>query len=195
MLSGARGEVTDLLLAWGQGEDAAFEKLVPILHAELYRLARRYMRGERANHTLQTSALVNEAYLRLIESRRVHWRDRGHFLAISAQLMRRILVDFARSRRSTKRGGEDWRVTLVDGLDVAEAKTRDLVALDDALTALATRDARKAQLIELRFFGGLSVRETAGVLGVSEDTVIRDWRLARAWLLRELSTGAKDASS
>jgi RNA polymerase sigma factor (TIGR02999 family) len=109
--------------------------------------------------------------------------------------MRRILVDSARSRRSAKRGGEDWRVTLADGLDVAEAKTRDLVALDDALTALAARDARKAQLIELRFFGGLSVRETAGVLGVSEDTVIRDWRLARAWLLRELSTGARDAGS
>jgi RNA polymerase sigma factor (TIGR02999 family) len=195
MPGGARGEVTDLLLAWGQGEDAAFEKLVPIVHAELCRLARRYMRGERANHTLQTSALVNEAYLRLIESRRVHWRDHSHFLAVSAQLMRRILVDSARSRRSAKRGGEDWRVTLADGLDVAEAKTRDLVALDDALTALAARDARKAQLIELRFFGGLSVRETAGVLGVSEDTVIRDWRLARAWLLRELSTGARDAGS
>jgi RNA polymerase sigma factor (TIGR02999 family) len=138
---------------------------------------------------------VNEAYLRLVESRRVHWQDHSHFLAVAAQLMRRILVDFARSRRSAKRGGEDWRVTLVEGLDVAEAKTRDLVALDDALTALAARDARKAQLIELRFFGGLSVRETASVLGVSEDTVIRDWRLARAWLLRELSTGAKDAGA
>ena len=195
MPTDGRGEVTDLLLAWGRGEDAALEKLVPLVHAELHRLARRYMRGERANRTLQTSALVNEAYLRLIESRRVNWQDHSHFLAVAAQLMRRILVDFARSRRSAKRGGEDWRVTLVEGLDVAEAKTRDLVALDDALTALAARDARKAQLIELRFFGGLSVRETASVLGVSEDTVIRDWRLARAWLLRELSTGAKDAGA
>jgi len=195
MPDGTRGEVTDLLLAWGQGEDGAFDKLVPILYAELHRLARRYMRGEPANHTLQASALVNEAYLRLVESRRVHWRDHHHFLAVAAQLMRRILVDSARSRRSVKRGAQNWRVTLTEGLFVRDAKTRDLVALDDALTALATHDARKARVIELRFFGGLSVPETAAVLGVSEDTVIRDWRLARAWLSRELDGGASDAES
>lgn len=190
----ASGEVTELLLAWGQGDDAALGKLVPIVYAELHRIARHYLRGERAHHTLQASALINEAYLRLIESRRVHWRDRNHFLAVSAQLMRRILVDFARSRGSVKRGGRDWRVTLVEGLDVAEPKTRDLVALDDALTALAAVDPRKAQLIELRFFGGLTVAETASVLGTSEDTVTRDWRLARAWLLREVSSGGTYAA-
>ncbi len=195
MQGGRRGEVTDLLLAWGQGEDAAFEKLVPMLYAELHRLARRYMRGEPADHTLQASALVNEAYLRLVESRRVHWRDHHHFLAVAAQLMRRILVDCARSRRSVKGGAQNWRVTLTEGLPLTEAKTRDLVALDDALTALAAHDSRKARVIELRFFGGLSVPETAGVLGVSEDTVIRDWRLARAWLLRELDSGAKHAGA
>jgi RNA polymerase sigma factor (TIGR02999 family) len=195
MQNGARGEVTDLLLAWRQGEDAAFEKLVPLVYAELHRLARRYMRGEPAGHTLQASALVNEAYLRLVESRRVHWQDRHHFLAVSAQLMRRILVDLARSRRSVKRGAQNWRVTLTEGLPISDAKALDLVALDDALAALATHDARKARVIELRFFGGLSVPETAGVLGVSEDTVIRDWRLARAWLLRELGAGASDAGS
>jgi RNA polymerase sigma factor (TIGR02999 family) len=138
-----------LLLAWGRGEEAALETLVPILYAELHRLARRYMRGEPANHTLQASALVNEAYLRLIDSRRVQWQNHDHFLAVAAQLMRRILVDFARSRRSGKRGGENWRVTLTEGLERRDVKTRDLVALDDALIALAARDSRKAQVIEL----------------------------------------------
>jgi RNA polymerase sigma-70 factor, ECF subfamily len=193
MQDGTPGEVTGLLLAWRRGEDAAFEKLVPILYTELRHLARRYMRGEAANHTLQVSALVSEAYLRLLESRRVHWRDHRHFLAVAAQLMRRILVDAARSRRSVKRGARNWRVTLTEGLPVSAAKTRDLVALDDALNALATHDSRKARVIELRFFGGLSVPEAAAVLGISQDTVIRDWRLARAWLLRELATVGSDA--
>ena len=178
---------TKLLQAWGQGEDAALERLLPLVYQELRRIARRYMAGERAGHTLQTTALVNEAYLRLIDSRKVNWQSRAHFFAISAQLMRRILVDHARSRGYQKRGGGAQAVTLDEDLVVSPEKGRDVVALDDALKALAEVDPRKSRVVELRFFGGLSVEETAEVLKVSQDTVLRDWRLAKSWLRREMS--------
>jgi RNA polymerase sigma-70 factor, ECF subfamily len=178
--------VTRLLQAWGQGEDAALEELLPLVHQELRRLARRYMFGERPGHTLQATALVNEAYLRLINSRQVNWQNRAHFFAISAQLMRRILVDHARARGYQKRGGGIPKVTLDDALMGPQEKGHDLVALDDALKALAGVDPRKCKVVELRFFGGLSVEESAEVLKVSPDTVLRDWRLAKAWLAREM---------
>jgi RNA polymerase sigma-70 factor, ECF subfamily len=178
--------ITLLLAAWSQGEPAALEKLVPLVYAELRRIARRYMHRERPGHTLQTTALVNEAYLRLIDASQVRWQDRAHFFAVSAQLMRWILVDFARSRRYLKRGGGAQKVTFDEALVVSPKQGQDLVALDDALKALAVTDARKSRVVELRFFGGLSVEETAEVLQVSPDTVLRDWRLAKAWLAREM---------
>jgi RNA polymerase sigma-70 factor, ECF subfamily len=187
--------VTKLLLAWSEGQDTALEKLVPLVYQELRRMARRYMYGERAGHTLQTTALVNEAYLRLIDCRKVRWQNRAHFFAISAQLMRRILVDFARSRRYQKRGGGIQNVTLDEALIVAPQQGQQLLALDDALSALAKIDARKARVVELRFFGGLSVEETAEVLTVSTDTVLRDWRLAKAWLAREMGKSMKQAAT
>jgi RNA polymerase sigma-70 factor, ECF subfamily len=181
------GQVTGLLLAWGRGDQAAFDQLVPLVHAELHRIARRCMAGERAGHSLQATALVNEAYVRLIDAQRVRWQDRAHFLAMAARMMRRVLVDVARAKGYQKRGGGAVRVTF-DELALAPAEPgHDLVALDDALQALAQVDERKSKVIELRFFGGLSVEETAEVLGVSVDTVMRDWKLARAWLLRELT--------
>jgi RNA polymerase sigma-70 factor (ECF subfamily) len=178
--------VTRLLQDWSQGKDAALEELLPLVHQELHRLARRYMFGERPGHTLQATALVNEAYLRLINSRRVNWQNRAHFFAISAQLMRRILVDHARARGYQKRGGGIPKVTLDDALMGPQEKGHDLVALDDALKTLAGVDPRKCKVVELRFFGGLSVEESAEVLKVSPDTVLRDWRLAKAWLAREM---------
>jgi len=183
------GDVTALLKRWSAGDAAAFERLVPLVHAELRRLAHREMGRERAGHTLQTTALVNEAYLRLVDSSRVRWQDRAHFFAMSAQLMRRILVDHARARRARKRGGGARQVELDEALVVSPERGSDLVALDDALQALAFVDARKAQVVELRYFGGLSANESAEALGVSPETVLRDWRLAKAWLLRELSGG------
>lgn len=179
-------DVTRLLQAWRSGDDEALGRLMPIVEGELRRIARRCMRGERAGHSLQATALVNEAYLRLVDAQRVHWQDRSHFLAMSARLMRRILVDHARARRYQKRGGEAQRVTLVDDLGGSDERPHDLVALDDALEALTRLDKRRGQLVELRFFGGLTVEETAHVLGVSADTVSRDWKLAKAWLMREL---------
>jgi RNA polymerase sigma factor (TIGR02999 family) len=163
------------------------DQLIPLVHAELRRLARRQMSRERPGHTLQATALVNEAYLRLIDLRRVRWQDRAHFFAVSARLMRRILVDFARSRGYQKRGGGVPPVALDEALLLAREAGRDLVALDDALEALAALDARKSQVVELRFFGGLSVEESAEALHVSPDTVMRDWQLARVWLQRELA--------
>jgi RNA polymerase sigma-70 factor (ECF subfamily) len=179
-------DVTGLLVAWSEGDEAALERLMPVVHAELRRLARRYMAGERRGHTLQATALVNEAYLRLIEVKKVRWQNRAHFFAMSARLMRRILVDFARSKRYQKRGGGGQQVTLDEGLLVGGDPGRDLVMLDDALDALAAVDSRKGQVVEMRFFGGLTVDETAEVLKVSPETVMRDWSLAKAWLLREL---------
>jgi RNA polymerase sigma-70 factor (ECF subfamily) len=178
--------VTQLLRAWSDGDESALEQLVPLVEAELRRLARGYMGRERKGHTLQATALVNEAFLRLTDARRVRWQDRAHFLGISARLMRRVLVDHARSRGYQKRGGAAHRVTLTEALVVTPEPPLDLIALDRALEALAIVDARKAKVIDLRFFGGLSVQETAEVLHVSTDTIKRDWRLAKLWLLREL---------
>jgi RNA polymerase sigma factor (TIGR02999 family) len=175
-----------LLLDWGRGDRHAFDQLVPLVHAELRRLARRYMARERHDHTLQPTALVNEAYLRLIDLKQIRWQDRTHFFAMSARIMRRILVDFARARRNDKRGGQAARITLDEGLVATENASPDLVALDDALVALAAVHPRKAEVVELRFFGGLSLEETAAALRVSVDTVKRDWRFAKLWLLREL---------
>ena len=182
----SRQQVTDLLLAWGHGDQSALARLMPAVHQELRRLARRQMRGERQGHTLQTTALVNEAYLRLIDLSRVRWQDRAHFFAMSARLMRRILVDHARARRYQKRGGGVANVTLDEALVVSPERGADLVALDDALEALANVDARKSQVVEMRFFGGLTVEETAEALHVSGETVMRDWRMAKVWLLREM---------
>ena len=179
-------------MAWGRGEAAAFDQLVPLVHDELRRLARRYMRGEHPGHTLQATALVNEAYLRLIEVKQVRWQNRAHFFAMSAQVMRRILVDFARARGNQKRGGGSPRVSLDEALLAIPEAGRDLVALDDALRALEAVHPRKSQVVELRFFGGLSVEETAEALKVSPITVIRDWNNAKAWLYRELAKGAAD---
>ena len=173
-------------MAWREGDEAALDELVPLVHAELHRIAKRCISRERVGQTLQATALVNEAYLRLIDVRRVNWQNRAHFLAMSARLMRRILVDVARSKRYQKRGGGAIKVTLDEALLAPVEKGQDLVALDDALGALATVDERKAQVIELRFFGGLSVEETASVLSVSPETVMRDWRVAKAWLQREM---------
>jgi RNA polymerase sigma factor (TIGR02999 family) len=182
-------EITHLLLAWGNGDPVALEKLMPLVYEELRRLARHYMKHQPAGHTLQTTALVNEAYLRLIDSSRVQWASRAHFFAISAQLMRRILVDFARSRTNLKRGGGARQLSLEQALEVTAERGADLIALDDALTTLATMNRRQSQIVELRYFGGLSEEETAEALKVSERTVRRDWSLARAWLYRELSQG------
>jgi RNA polymerase sigma-70 factor (ECF subfamily) len=179
-------DVTQLLLAWRRGDDDALHALLPKVQDELRQIAQRCMAGERAGQSLQATALVNEAYLRLIDARRVDWQDRTHFLAMSARLMRRVLVDAARARGSQKRGGGVARVTLVDDLAVSDEPDMELVALDDALAALAAFDPRKARVVELRFFGGLSVLETATVLEVSVDTVMRDWKIAKAWLFKEL---------
>jgi len=185
--SGSSHEITQLLVDWRKGDLAALERLVPLVHQELRRVARRHMAHERAGHTLQATALVNEAYVRLIDIRHVNWQDRAHFFAMSSRLMRRILVDFARAKGYQKRGGDAQKVSLDEALLVSREPARELIALDAALTALAAFDARKAQVVEMRFFGGLSVEETAEALKVSVDTVMRDWKLAKAWLLRELS--------
>jgi RNA polymerase sigma factor (TIGR02999 family) len=173
-------------MAWGKGDAEALSRLTPLVYDELHRLATGYMRGENAGHTLQTSALVNEAYIKLVDTSRVRWQNRAHFLAVAAQLMRRILVDFARSRGYRKRGGDWRRVTLDEGKGLVTSSDSDLVEVDEALQALAKMDPRKGQVVELRFFGGLSLEETAEALQVSTDTVGRDWRAAKAWLTREL---------
>lgn len=182
----ASAEVTQLLRAWREGDKYALEKLTPIVYQDLRRLARRHLLGERAGHSLQTTALVNEAYMRLVDYKRMEWQDRAHFLAVSAQLMRRILVEHAR-RRNLKRGGGVRHVSLEQAPEVAGARPKDLIALDEALNELARMDPRKAQVVELRYFGGLSVEETAEALSISAVTVMRDWGSAKAWLYRELS--------
>jgi RNA polymerase sigma-70 factor, ECF subfamily len=186
----AEAGITGLLQEWRGGDQSALDDLVPLVHDELRRLARRQMRRERRDHTLQTSALINEAYLRLAGVRRMHWRDRTHFFAMASRLMRRVLVDHARGRRYLKRGGDGRKVALDEIVDVAAEPQRDLVALDAALSALEALDARKSRVVELRFFGGLTVEETADVLRVHPDTVTRDWRFAKAWLLRQLRGSA-----
>ena len=191
MVESSVNDITGLLMAWGGGDKAALDRLMPLVYQELRRLARRQMRREREGDTLQTTALVNEAYLRLIDYKRVQARDRDHFLAIAAQAMRRILIERARSRRSDKRGSNPERVSLDEVAEVAEARAGDLLALDEALKALAIIDPRKAQLVELKYFGGLTIEETANVLGVSTPTVERDWHTARIWLHREISQANK----
>jgi RNA polymerase sigma-70 factor (ECF subfamily) len=186
------GDVSGLLRAWTEGDQQALEKLTPIVYEELHRLARYYMSGERAGHSLQTTALVNEAYLRLTDYKRMRWQNRAHFFAVSAQLMRRILVDHAR-KHNLKRGAGVQHVSLEDTA-VVDERDEDLVVLDDALQALARFDSRKAQVVELRFFGGLSVEESAEVLKVSPITVMRDWRTARAWLYRKMKGESPDGS-
>jgi RNA polymerase sigma factor (TIGR02999 family) len=186
-------DITELLLAWSGGDQSSLERLIPLVKAELHRLAHHYMRGERGGHVLQTTALVNEAYLRLVDASRVRWQSRAHFFAVAAQLMRRVLVDFARARDNQKRGGV-VHVPLAEALALPNEPDADIVELDRALAALAVLDARKARVVELRFFGGLGVAETAEVLGVSPETVMRDWKLAKVWLLRELSAGGGDGS-
>jgi len=180
-------EITGLLLAWRDGDRGALERLTPLVYQELHRLARSYLRGERAGHPLQTTDLVNEAYLRLIDATQMQWQNRAHFFAVSAQLMRRILVDFARARRNRKRGGDAAQVSLEEALTIGPERDAELVALDDALTVLAKLDERRSKVVELRFFGGLTETEIAEVLQVSPRTVKSDWRFARSWLLRELS--------
>ena len=180
-------EVTGLLQAWGRGDEEALAKLVPLVYRELRQAARRYMAGERPGHLLQTTALVNETYLQLVGVRKVSWQNRAHFLAICAQLMRRILTDFARSRGYQKRSGKVNRVTFSDTLLIAPQSDTDFAALDAAMKKLAVVDERKSRVVEMRFFGGLSVQESAEVLKVSQDTVMRDWKMAKAWLLRELN--------
>ena len=194
MTEPAPEDVTQLLQAWSAGEPGALEKLTPLVYRELHGLAKRYMAQERSGHTLQTTALVNEAYLRLVGSSQVSWQDRTHFFAVSAQVMRHILVDFARSRRHQRRGGGEERVSLEEGVVVSRQQSGAVVAVDEALKALEAVDRRKSQVVELRFFGGLSVEETAQALGVSPETVLRDWRLAKAWLLRELRGERRDGA-
>jgi RNA polymerase sigma factor (TIGR02999 family) len=179
--------ITGLLKAWGGGDHAAFEKLVPLVDAELRRLARRYIRGERTGHTLQPTALINEVYLRLIDWGSISWQDRAHFFGLSARLMRRVLVDHARRQRRGKRGGDALTIAFDEAAVVPQERTADLVAIDDALNALAMHDVRKSRIVELRFFGGLSVEETAEVLKISPRTVKREWSLARAWLYCQLT--------
>jgi RNA polymerase sigma-70 factor, ECF subfamily len=188
---GAVGEVSQLLRAWSGGDQNALETLTPIVYDELHRLARRHMRRERPGHSLQTTALVNEAYLRLVDYKRMRWQNRAHFYAVSAQLMRRILVENAR-RHNLKRGVGLQQVSLEEAAVMGGGRTTDLVALDDAMHALEQLDPRKVQVVELRFFGGLSVEETAEVLKVSAVTVMRDWSTAKAWLYRELAGGTGD---
>lgn len=182
-------DVTQLLQAWGQGDQAALDRLMPLVYQELRHIAKRNMARERPGHTLQTTALVNEVYLRLVDERKVSWQDRAHFFAICANTMRRILVDFARSRGYQKRGGGERPLSLDESLDVAGCPRSDLLAVDDALTRLAALDPRKSQVVEMRFFGGLSVEETAEALKISRETVMRDWKMAKAWLYRELGGG------
>jgi RNA polymerase sigma factor (TIGR02999 family) len=179
-------EVTQLLLDWSNGNQAALDKLMPLVYGELHRLAHQYMNRERPGHTLQTSGLVNEAYLRLVDQREVHWQNRAHFFGIAAQLMRRILVDYARSRHFAKRGGDAWQVSFDEAVIVSPERATEVVALDDALKRLAVIDERKSQIVEFRFFGGLSIEETAEVLKVSPGTIMRDWTLAKAWLRKEM---------
>src|SRR5215467_227373 len=176
----AIGDISGLLRAWSDGDRSALERLTPIVYCELHRLARRYMKGERPGHSLQTTALVNEAYMRLVDYKRMQWQNRAHFFAVSAQLMRRILVEHAR-RHNVKRGGDARHVSLDEAAVVGSGRAADIVALDDGMNALARLDPRKAQVVEMRFFGGLSVEETAEVLKISPVTVMRDWSTAKAW--------------
>ena len=186
------GDITALLLDWGNGDKAALDKLIPLVYDELRRMAHQYMRRERPGNTLQSSALINEAYIRLVDYRRMHWQDRAHFFAVAAQAMRRILVERARSRRRDKRGGGAQKVSLDAAAELAAETATDLIALDDAMTQLSAIAPRKVHIVELRYFGGLNIDEAAQVLGVSSPTVQREWRAAKAWLYRAISKGVRD---
>ena len=181
-------ELTELLIAWGDGDEEALDRIAPLVHAELYSLAKRYMSRERSDHLLQTSALINEAYVRLIDWKAVRWQNRAHFFGVAAQMMRRILVDFARRRPRVDNDAEAQKISLDQAMTVSTEKDADLLALDEALKTLAGFDERKSKIVELRFFGGLSVDETAEVLKIAPITVIREWNKAKAWLYRELSS-------
>lgn len=193
MVTSETPQITQLLLAWRQGDATALDQLMPLVQDELRRLAHHFMTHERPDHVLQTTALVNEAYLRLIDTSQVHWQSRAHFFAVAAQLMRRVLVDAARERQSQKRGGEWIRISFADANIVLHQDSM-LVALDEALSTLAEMDQRKSEVVTMRYFGGLSVKETAAVLNVSPDTVMRDWQLARVWLYRQLQNGVSGES-
>ena len=182
-------DITALLIDWSNGDKAALDRLFPLVERELHRLAHSYMRKENPDHTLQTSALVNEAYLKLVDQRNTRWQNRAHFFAIAAQIMRRILINYARDRNRLKRGGNAIEVSLSDVAVVSAEKSEELIALDEALQKLKAVDERKEQVVELRYFGGLSVAETAEILGVSSITINRDWKLAKAWLSREMRHG------
>jgi RNA polymerase sigma-70 factor (ECF subfamily) len=188
----SQNQVTQLLLDWGNGDKAALDKLVPVVYQELRRLAAYYMRRERPGHTLQTSALVNEAYMRLVDYSQMRWQSRAHFFAVAAQAMRRILVEHARKRHFAKRGGGAVKVSFDEAAIVSQEQASELVALDDALTSLEAMDQRKARIVELRYIGGLNIEETAEVLAISPATVQREWRAAKAWLYREIKEGARD---
>jgi RNA polymerase sigma factor (TIGR02999 family) len=185
-------DITKLLLDWSSGDREAFDRLAPLVYDELRKLAHRYMRRERPDHTLQTTALVNEAYIRLVDQKSVRWQNRAHFFAIAARMMRRILVDYARARRYDKRGGAARHVSFDEGAVCAPERVADLVAIDDALMSLSAHDSRKSEIVTLRFFGGLSIEEVAEVLGISRTTVQREWRAAKAWLYHALSGGTID---
>lgn len=187
-MSSTQQEVSQLLRAWSEGDQSALEKLMPLVYEELRRMAKRHMDRQNPGHTLQTTALIHEAYLRLVDQKETRWQNRAHFFAVAARAMRHILVDYARSRHAAKRGGAAVAVSLDEAAVASDERASEMVALDDALESLAAIDRRKCQVVELRYFGGLSVDETAEVLKVSRETVARDWRLARTWLLRELSS-------
>jgi len=187
--------LTGLLQGWSRGDAAAFDRIVDQVYPELRKIARRCLSGERPGHTLQATALVNEAYLRLVDIHQVEWRDRAHFFAVGARIMRRILVDHARARGSQKRGGEEVRLDLNEALVISHLADPDLMRMDEALTRLSAFDPRKARIVEMRYFGGLNAEEIASVLGVSPQTVNRDWSLAKAWLAREMKNGAADSAS
>src|SRR5213083_731410 len=189
-MTASDNEVTQLLVAWGHGDQTALGQLMPLVYSELHRLAHRHIKKERPGHTLQTSALLNEAFVRLVDQRDVHWQSRAHFFAIAAQMMRRILVDYARSRRYAKRGGDARQVSFDEELIASRQLSADVVELHEALNKLAAIDERKSKVVELKFFGGLSIEETAEVLDVSPGTVMRDWTLAKAWLRREISSAS-----
>ena len=181
-------EITQLLVAWGKGDETALDQLIPVVYGELRRIAGNFMRRQNQAHTLQASALVNEAFLRLVDSNKVNWQSRTHFFAVSAQLMRRVLVDAARRRNSQKRGGDRLRITLDDRVDISNENETDLVALDEAMTRLANLNPRHSRIVELRYFGGLTEEQVADTLNISARTVRRDWSVARAWLYRELQS-------
>jgi len=187
-------EITQQLIAWSNGDDAALEQLIPAVYQELRRMADHYLRGEDSGHSLQPTALVHEAYLRLIDQTKVEWQNRAHFFGVAAQMMRRILIDHAKAKHRVKRGGTAVKVMLDENVNFTRERASELLALDDALQSLARMDERKSRIVELRYFGGLTVEETAQVLGISDKTVMRDWNLAKAWLYRELTSNSANES-